>query len=130
MRPVTLARAIYRDVRGKQTTPQSDEDHLSAAIDWLFHSQDVTDCGGSAAYYSLLTGWAGPYPETSGYILPTLYDYAEYADSSDDLARSAEARNRARRLAEWLVTTQLDSGAFPGGVDPGPESDPSVFNTG
>jgi len=33
-------------------------------------------------------------------------------------------------MADWLLRTQLDSGAFPGGVDPDPGSDPSVFNTG
>lgn len=123
MRPITLTKAIYRDLRGKQTTPRSDEEHLSAAMDWLYRSQDVTECGGSAAYYSLLTGWSGPYPETSGYIVPTLYDYAEYADSQ-------EARTRAERMASWLLEVQLDDGAFPGGVDPDPNTDPSVFNTG
>lgn len=123
MRPVTLTRAIYRDLRERQTTLRSDEEHLSAAIDWLYRSQDVTECGGSAAYYSLLTGWSGPYPETSGYIVPTLYDYAEYADSQ-------EARNRAERMASWLLEVQLENSAFPGGVDPGPNAEPSVFNTG
>ncbi|MFC5279717.1 prenyltransferase/squalene oxidase repeat-containing protein [Halorubrum rubrum] len=123
MRPITLTKNIYRDLRGKQTTPRSDEEHLSAAIDWLYRSQDVTECGGSAAYYSLLTGWSGPYPETSGYIVPTLYDYAEYADAR-------EARTRAERMASWLLEVQLENGAFPGGVDPGPNADPSVFNTG
>jgi hypothetical protein len=103
--------------------PRSDEEHLSAAIDWLYRSQDVTGCGGSAAYYSLLTGWSGPYPETSGYIVPTLYDYAEYTDSQ-------EARTRAGRMASWLLKVQLENGAFPGGVDPSPNADPSVFNTG
>jgi hypothetical protein len=92
-------------------------------MDWLCQSQDVTNCNGSAAYYSLLTGWAGPYPETSGYIVPTFFEYAEYADAP-------EIRRRANQMATWLLTTQLESGAFPGGVDPTPESNPSVFNTG
>lgn len=123
MIPATFALAIYRDVRGIETDPRSDEEHLSAAVEWLYHSQDVTGCGGSAAYYSLVTGWAGPYPETSGYIVSTLYDYAEYADAT-------EARQRARKMADWLLSTQLDCGGFPEGVDPGPDTDPSVFNTG
>lgn len=123
MIPATLARAVYRDLRGIETDPIPEEKHLSAAVEWLYRTQDVSGCGGSAAYYSLLTGWAGPYPETSGYIVPTLYDYAEYADAT-------EARQRARNMADWLVGTQLDCGGFPEGVDPKPDSDPSVFNTG
>lgn len=123
MRSITLTKAIYRDLRGKQTLPRSDEAHLSAAVGWLYRSQDVTGCGGSAAYYSLLTGWAGPYPETSGYIVPTLYDYAEYADSS-------EAQTRAEKMASWLLKQQLRCGAFPGGVGSDLDGPPSVFNTG
>jgi uncharacterized protein YyaL (SSP411 family) len=123
MRVTTGLRALWRDLRGIRTEPRTDKEHLDAAIEWLYHSQDVTDCDGSAAYYSLVTGWAGPYPETSGYIVPTLYEYASETDSP-------EARRRATRMAEWLLTTQLDSGAFPGGSDPGPDADPNVFNTG
>lgn len=123
MRIFDLPSAIGRDLLGIKTEPKSDEEHLEAAIQWLYRSQDVTDCGGSAAYYSLFTGWSGPYPETSGYIIPTLYDYAEYADSD-------EARQRAEQMARWLLELQFESGAFPEGVDPGPNAGPSVFNTG
>jgi len=122
--------ALSRDLRGRLTEPRSDAVHLSAAMDWLFQSQDATDCGGSAAYYGLLGGWAGPYPETSGYIVPTLFDYANAVEAAGEEARADRARRRGRRMADWLLTTQLTSGAFPGGVDPAPGSDPSVFNTG
>lgn len=118
-----LPRVVYRDLRGIETEPLNDGEHLEAAIEWLYRSQDATDCGGSAAYYSLLTGWSGPYPETSGYIIPTLYDYAEYSGSD-------EARRRAEWMAQWLLGLQFENGAFPEGVDPGPYADPSVFNTG
>jgi malonyl-CoA O-methyltransferase len=40
-----------------------------------------------------------PYPEVTGYLVPTLYDWGE-----EDLARSCVA---------WLVAMQLDDGAFP-----------------
>jgi uncharacterized protein YyaL (SSP411 family) len=123
MRPDTLTRAIYRDLRGKQTTPRSDEEHLSAAIGWLYRSQDVTEDGGSAAHYSLLTGWEDSYPETTGYIIPTLYDYADYIGSE-------EPRRRAEEMAEWLLNIQLSSGAFPAGIGADTSSGPSVFNTG
>lgn len=123
MRPVTLTRELYRDIRGRETEQRSDDVHLSAAATWLYRSQDVTGVGGSAAYYSLLTGWAGPYPETTGYIIPTLYDYAEHVGSE-------EPRQRADRMAAWLLGGQFESGAFPGGVGFDDDSDPNVFNTG
>ncbi|MCY4732426.1 hypothetical protein KY092_17900 [Natronomonas gomsonensis] len=123
MSPLDLPRTVRRDLLGNRTEPRSDKEHIEATVRWLFRSQDVTDSNGSAANYSLLTGWSGPYPETTGYIIPTLYDYAAYAESS-------EARQRAEKMARWLLELQLDEGAFPEGVDPGPEANPSVFNTG
>jgi len=100
---------------------ESDDTHLDAAIEWLCHSQDVTDTGGSAASYNLLLGWEGPYPETSGYIVPTLF---EYADRVDDDA----VRERAIAMAEWTLATQHEQGSFPGGT--GGDGDPNAFNTG
>ncbi|MBO4248901.1 terpene cyclase/mutase family protein [Halomicrobium sp. IBSBa] len=118
-----LLGAVGRDLTKQSTTPHEHDSHLRAAIDWLSQSQDATGTGGAAATYNLLTGWAGPYPETSGYIVPTLYDYAAYTGES-------EPAERAERMTDWVRSTQLESGAFPGGVDPGPDPDPSVFNTG
>jgi hypothetical protein len=87
---------------------ESDEVHLDAAIKWLRHSQDVTDTGGSAATYNLLLGWEKPYPEMSGYIIPSLFEYADRFD--DD-----EVRERAIEMAEWTLSTQHETGSFPGG---------------
>ncbi|QCC49284.1 hypothetical protein DV707_16185 (plasmid) [Halobellus limi] len=117
-----LAEALRRDLTQGETTPRADDVHLRSAVEWLFRSQDVTESGGSSATYNLVLGWERAYPETTGYIVPTLYDYATYADDS-------EARRRAGRMARWLLDVQLDSGAFPGGTSGG-DSDPSVFNTG
>jgi hypothetical protein len=113
---------VGRDLLGIETKPRPHEEHINAAIEWVYQSQDVVS-GGSAASYSLLTGWAGPYPETTGYIIPTLYDYGQYADSQ-------EARTRAEQMARWLLGVQFEDGAFPEGVDPKAGADPSVFNTG
>lgn len=118
-----LLTETLRDVRAVDTTPQADREHLRSAIEWLHRTQDVTNCGGSAAGYNLVLGWSGPYPETTGYIVPTLYNYA-------DVTGSTEASERATQMASWLTTLQLDCGGFPAGVDPGPNPEPSVFNTG
>jgi hypothetical protein len=100
---------------------RSDEHHLAAAVEWLYRSQDVTETGGSAATYNLVLGWEDAYPETTGYIVPTLFAYAEAMDAP-------EATERAVRMADWLCTVQDEDGSFPGGT--GEKGDPNVFNTG
>ena len=119
-----FARDIGRDVRGQNTPLLADEHHLTAAIDWLYKSQDVTENGGSAFGYHLLRGWKIPYPETSGYIIPTLYNHADSTSKS-------EPRERANRMAEWLLMLQNEDGSFPGYNDSvvGGGS-PTVFDTG
>ncbi|WP_128905847.1 formyltransferase family protein [Halorubrum amylolyticum] len=116
----SIAHAARRQLPALADTG-SDEEHLSAAIEWLFRSQDATGGGGSAATYNLLLGWEAPYPETTGYVIPTLYAYADDYPESD-------ASDRATAMAEWLLTVQRDDGSFPEGT--GERGDPNVFNTG
>jgi Squalene-hopene cyclase C-terminal domain len=97
------------------------EKHLGATLDWLTRSQDQTGDGSAKAYH-LLSGWQPPYPETSGYLVPTFYEAAEALDRPD-LAR------RAERLAAFTRTTQLPSGAFPSG-ETATSTEPMVFDTG
>jgi len=123
MRLRALTETVYRDLRGKETTPRADAVHLDAAVEWLYRAQDATDSDGCAATYNLVLGWEPAYPETTGYIVPTLYDYAETTDEP-------VARQRAERMARWLLNVQLDSGAFPAGTMDGDPPEASVFNTG
>lgn len=118
LRSLGQAAASQRPDSGRVGT---DEEHLGAAIEWLYRSQDVTDCSGSAATYNLFLGWEDPYPETTGYIIPTLYRYAEWSGDT-------EAADRATEMARWLLEVQHDQGSFPGGT--GTEGPPNVFNTG
>jgi hypothetical protein len=98
-------------------------ERIRAAADWLCRSQDVTGGGGSSAYYSPLFGWAPPYPETTGYILPTLWRCA-------DFLANPEYGRRAERMALWLLDLQSPEGWFPGGTwRPNGKHTPSVFNT-
>lgn len=97
----------------------------AAGIAWLKRSQDMSlhHDGGSARDFSLIKGWATSYPETSGYIVPTLIDYA---DRTNDL----ELADRAKRMLDWLVSIQFPEGGFQGGkVDASPHV-PVTFNTG
>lgn len=97
----------------------------AACIEWLKRSQDMSIYrdGGSARDFNLIKGWASSYPETSGYIVPTLIDYA---DRTNDQALA----DRARRMLDWLVSIQFPEGGFQGGkIDANPRV-PVTFNTG
>lgn len=101
---------------------------LNLAAKWLENSIDPVT-GGSRANYSLLfngiRGWSGPYPETTGYIIPTFLRLAETRKEWRHL------RDQAIRMGEWLMSIQHPDGAFPGNIFvPGKELPKSVFNTG
>ncbi|MFC4726427.1 hypothetical protein ACFPB0_14115 [Glycocaulis abyssi] len=96
--------------------------HLRVTLDWLVRSIRHGK-GGSSAYYSPLRGWSAPYPETSGYIIPTLLDAASALDD-------ASLRASALQLGEWLLELQDEAGWWPGGLLTSRSSrQPSVFNT-
>jgi hypothetical protein len=102
------------------TVPTADA--LRSVISWILQAQRPD--GGIAAYYSLLSGYSDSYPEVTGYIIPTLYDFA-HATGNEAASRTAE------RATQWLLSLQMPSGAFPGGLhDRERDAQPSVFNTG
>jgi len=51
--------------------PRAEEAHVRSAVAWLGAAQRASGGGGFAHSYHLLRGWERPYPETTGYILPT-----------------------------------------------------------
>ena len=115
---------LWRCLRGWQGASESDEQQLQAAMAWLSRAQDATG-GGAVSYgYSLLTGWLLPYPETTGYCIPTFLDYA-------DRIGNEEYRRRAIRMAEWEFSVQSASGGIPGGAwNSGRPAVPISFDTG
>jgi hypothetical protein len=123
---------VWASVRSalRRRVPQRDPgEHLAAAIRWLERAQDAAGGGGVARSYTLRwkrahgrRGWLAPYPETTGYIIPTFFDYAA-------LAREGGCRARAVRMARWEAEVQMESGAVQGGVIGFPPT-PAVFNTG
>ena len=97
-------------------------EHLQATMDWLCYAQDVNSDGGIASSYSFRRGWGASYPETTGYIIPTFFNYYHFTGQE-------KYRKRAVKMANWLISIQLPSGAFQGlSVEQPPE--PRVFNTG
>ena len=75
----------------------------------VLRSIDV--CGGRASSkgYRFLKGWMPPYPETSGYIIPTLLLLGR------EIAQTEECTKRARAIGECLLGIQQPNGGFIGG---------------
>jgi len=98
---------------------------IAEGLEWLGRAQDnsATQDGGVARHYSLGQGWAASYPETTGYIIPTILVHAELRN--DELLRT-----RARRMLDWLVSIQLPGGGFQGGMIDQTPVVPVTFNTG
>jgi hypothetical protein len=123
--PIAAKHQLELDRTGLPEYDAGPEAVAAAGIEWLKRSQDMSvyQDGGSARDYSLIKGWASSYPETSGYIVPTLIDYAE---RTNDQALA----ERAQRMLDWLASIQLSDGGFQGGkVDAMPRV-PVTFNTG
>ena len=98
--------------------PQSDSEHLDSALQWLCCAHDKGS-GGVSAGYSFLRGWLPPYPETTGYIIPTMLRASKI---------NSEFAERARRMGDWEIEIQLKNGGVRGGM--GLKEYPIVFNTG
>jgi uncharacterized protein YyaL (SSP411 family) len=129
-----LNRAAARELRRDRAAGHpvaAPAEHLAAAIAWLERAQDAVPGGGVSRGYSVAwhpyfrrRGWQAAYPETTGYIIPTMFDAAER------LGRP-ELRARAVRMADWELDVQLPSGAVQSGViGEGRERTPAAFNTG
>ena len=122
-------RAAWVSRRGGHPVSEEHTPHRDAALAWLCRAQDAAPGGGIARGWSFVwsayfgaAGWEPPYPETTGYIVPTLYSAAR-------LLERPELAERATRAARWECAVQLPSGAVQGGVIGEPVS-PAVFNTG
>ncbi len=104
--------------------PATDE-VIRESIEWLGRAQDnsASNDGGVARDFSLLAGWNSSYPETTGYIIPTLINYAK-------LKGDKTARLRAKRMLDWLVSIQFPDGGFQGSVIGAVPEIPVTFNTG
>lgn len=100
----------------------SDDASLRAAAAWLTRAQDATGDGGISGRYFLARGWSSSYPETTGYAIPTLLRLA-------DVLADDEYRERANRCVEFLLSVQLQSGAFPGLEIDDNRTEPSPFNS-
>ncbi|MEG0886145.1 MAG: hypothetical protein RSH52_33445, partial [Janthinobacterium sp.] len=117
------------DRRGLPAFDPGPQAVVDACTAWLCAAQvhSSSNDGGVARDYSLLTGWASSYPETTGYIIPTMIALARRAG---DEGGDAALHERARRMLDWCVAIQFPAGGFQGGkIDSTPRV-PVTFNTG
>jgi len=123
--PQEARAAQRRDALGLPAADPGPGRVVDEGIAWLAQAQDNsrTHDGGVARHYSVIDGWAGSYPETTGYIAETLIAYGDEAKRPDVL-------ERARRMLDWLVSIQFPEGGFQGGMIHQTPRVPVTFNTG
>jgi uncharacterized protein YyaL (SSP411 family) len=128
---VRARQELRQDRAGGHPLATDPSEHLVAAVEWLTRAHDAAGRGGVARAYSVAwhpyfrrRGWQAAYPETTGYIIPTLFDVAARLNRPD-------LRERAIRMADWEIEVQLPSGAVQAGVI-GEQAvpTPAAFNTG
>lgn len=98
---------------------------IEASVNWLSQAQDnsISADGGVARDFSLANGWNSSYPETTGYIVPTLINHSKLSGNPDSL-------KRAKSMLDWLVSIQFPDGGFQGSVIGATPVIPVTFNTG
>jgi hypothetical protein len=127
----SFARVIAEDmadfVFGLEPINGEIEIRQKAAVNWLLHAQAKTGGGGVAlGFFPCQQGadWLPPYPETTGYIITSLLQYASRQ-------RDGILRQRALDMAAWEVDVQMPNGAVQGGpFVPNAKQSPCAFNTG
>ncbi len=98
-------------------------DGIDAGVRWLCLTHDVTGRRGCSKGYSLLRGWFPAFPETTGYIIGTLLDYARRTGDSS-------CTDRALELGDWEVAVQCPDGGVMEGLLTAEPKPSTVFNTG
>jgi hypothetical protein len=96
--------------------------HIREAAEWLKRGQDAGSDRG-VSYGAALGGtFLSSYPETTGYIIPTMLELAAHFQDSD-------FERRAIEMGDWEISIQMECGAVMGARVDSPPT-PAVFNTG
>jgi len=119
LRDATSFYLSHRFIRVKYSQEQK-KNCLQDAIIWLEKSINPDDGGFRTWYYA--GGWTSSYPETSGYIIPTLLEYAQKQHRQDLIQRCIQT-------ADWLIEIQKPTGGWQSGYIHENKKE-VVFNTG
>lgn len=123
--PAAAREERRRDTQGLPVQDPGAAAVIDACLAWLCRAQDCSRSadGGVAREFSLLTGWATSYPETTGYIVPTMLAEAAVQGRND-------LHERARHMLDWLGAIQREDGGIQGGKIDAPIKRSVTFNTG
>ncbi len=112
---------LTRSFLKQNYSPFHKEIALKKAMSWLLHSQKSSIDGGFSTYKTI-EGWTSSYPETSGYIIPTLLSFKKFSREENNI-------KHITACADWLLSIQKPSGGWQSMyvADDRPEV---VFNTG
>lgn len=95
---------------------------MNKAANWLLTNQKFQADHGFSTYY-IVDGHTGSYPETSGYIIDSLFDYAMMVSQEE------KVNSPLFSCADWLVSIQKPSGGWQAGYVEANKPE-VVFNTG
>ena len=121
-RTFLISKLLLNDILKLNRLINLNQIHLQRAIDWLAHAQQITKDGGVSSSFSLIFGWGSSYPETSGYIIPTLINYYYIVKEKIYL-------EICKNIANWECSIQQVDGGFQGDVI-SKEKKTTIFNTG
>ena len=119
-----IAHSCPASTKDTDYLPEDTGDSIKKAIGWLLYHQHIQPDGGVTSHIQFRPGAmviGESYPEVTGYIIQTLFDYAEIF--RDDIAMKA-----ALRASAFELRLQDPTGFFPGGMLPR-LTGPSVFNS-
>lgn len=116
MKPILFSHSLKQMFSTKTV---SVAESLDLSISWLLMSQEKSPDQGYSRGYYFSKNWDSSYIETTGYIITTMLSYGEKYERLDCI-------DSALRAGKWLLSKQLNSGAFPD-IDKG---NPLAFDTG
>lgn len=94
------------------------------AARFLERSMNADGTASRGHFHLIKRKWSPPYPETTGYLIPT---FLRLSKTDNQLLHF---ETLAREMAEWLLTLQMENGAFPAGYfREGRKQTPSIFNS-
>ncbi len=123
--PYTTRLTVLRDYLAGTSPDPGIDLALDAAIQWICDAQDNTSTPdrGISRHFSLIDGWGPSYPETTGYIVPTIIEYSRLTHDPRLIERSVQ-------MLDWLLSIQNEDGSFNGGTITSTPQTPVLFNTG
>src|SRR5690348_15499089 len=98
---------ITRAFLGTEFSKKEKEKALQLNIQWLLKAKRSDEGMGT---YRIIDGWTSPYPETTGYIIPTLSRFAFYYPD-----QKSTINHHIIEAANWLIKIQKPSGGWQSG---------------